>query len=401
MKKGQAAGAAVLVAIIAALLIGFIVMISPEERADILGEPLPTASDSDTVSGTTSDNNLAQATVTSNVLRKSPGRIDYLEQNEVEHPLPVVNIFTKTETEVIAEKSSAYAKKSLFSEEPDTFRFSLQDWERAENILFAFDVREASGRIKINLNKENIFNGELKSGAVPLRLPKSLLKADNELTFTLTSPGIAFWATNILALENLKIVADVTDVEAQSSTQVFLVSETERNNLEKVTLRFQPDCLYNEVGPLQIVLNGQKIYDAVPDCDLAFVPIEISSGMINKGENQIQFKTERGVYLLSHVLILSQLQEVQFPTYYFELSYDQFREIKDNKAKMRAKVEFVDSTNTKTGYLEYNGFKEHFDTRQVTLTLDLSEDAVQGTNALKIVPRRTLEIREIRMDLVR
>jgi peptide deformylase len=39
-----------------------------------------------------------------NLLKEAPGKIDFLAQRELEHPLPVATIFTETEAKVLAEK---------------------------------------------------------------------------------------------------------------------------------------------------------------------------------------------------------------------------------------------------------------------------------------------------------
>ena len=126
MKRGQAAGAAVLVAIIAVLLIGFIILVSPKERAELLDE--------DTSSDTVDDTNERGVVL----LRESPGRVDYLPQKDIEHPLPVVNVYTLKESKVIAEKNNALARKSLFSEEQATFTFPVKSLDDADNFLLAF-----------------------------------------------------------------------------------------------------------------------------------------------------------------------------------------------------------------------------------------------------------------------
>ena len=212
---------------------------------------------------------------------------------------------------------------------------------------------------------------------------------------------MAFWATNVLSLQNLKVVADVTNVAAQSSTHSFLVSETEKKNLEKVVLQFQPDCQYDDVGLLRVTVNDHELYHAVPDCELEFVPIEFSPDIVQSGENSIVFQTERGIYILSHVSIQSKLEKVEYPTYYFDISLEQFEMVKKGERRVRVKLDFVDVSSSKFGEIILNGYQSHFDTKEVEIVLDLSKDLVQGTNSLKIKPRKTLEIRELRADLVK
>jgi len=117
--------------------------------------------------------------------------------------------------------------------------------------LLSFNINAAKGNLIISLNGEDIFNSPILEGNVqPIKLPKNLLKDVNELIFSSSSPGLAFWATNEANLDQIKIVADVTSVEAQSSKNIFLVSETEKKNIEKVILKFQPNCNQEDVGKL-------------------------------------------------------------------------------------------------------------------------------------------------------
>jgi len=380
-------------AIIAGLLIGFILMIQPSERAKLLGEPVGTSTG-------TSDGDIVG--FEANLLLESPGRIDYIAQTEIEHPLPVVNIFSRTDSKVLGEKGSAIVKKSLFSEEQSSFKFSITDLANTENVLLAFKVGEASGRLIVSLNGEEIFNANIGSGNIdPLALPKAFLRGDNEIMFSVSSPGLAFWSRNSFSLESIKVVGEVKNVEAQSSTQTFLVSETEKRNMEKVVLKFQPSCQYDEVGPLVLTVNGQELYNAIPDCDIALVPIEFSADIVKVGENKVTFRAERGTFVLSHILVASKLQELDYPTYYFDVSHEQYEAVKAGLKRLRMGLDFVDVVTSKYGVVVANGHQEHFDTKEASIAIDLSTDIVQGTNSVKIKPSKTLELRQIRVDLIK
>lgn len=394
MKRGQAAGAAVLLAIIAGLIIMFIILVNPSDRAELLD--LDEDDDTDT-----SDDEIDEANVEENLLTENPGRIDYLSQREIEHSLPVVNIYTRTDSKVVAEKNSIYAKKSLFSEEIGRFTFPVTDLEHAENLLLAFEVKDIAGNLKISLNGEEVYNGLPAVGNIPpINLPQHLLQEANELAFMLSSPGIAFWSTNKASLSKVKVVGDITDISAQSSSNIFLVSETEKSNLEKVVLRFQPACKFTEVGPLIITVNGRELYNAVPDCDLEMIPIEFSPDLVHIGENELVFRATKGTYVLSHVQIKSELEEVDFPTYYFDLSEEDYQDLQSDDLRLRLSLEFVDVVSSKYGDVVFNGHLLHFDTKEVSLTIDLGEDIERGSNSLKLKPRKTLEVRELKVDLV-
>jgi len=391
-KRAQsAAGAAVLLAIIAFFIIMFIILIPPQERAELLGENTSSGSSSTTSSASVQ-----------NLLAVTPGRIDYIAQDEIEHPIPVVNIFTRTESKIIAEKNIGTTKKGIFTEQNLDFSFNLADLANTENVLLSFSVNEVKGALMVYLNGEEIYNAVPVSGPVPpIMLPRNFLNEQNVLTFKSASPGAAFWRTNTVAMEGIKVVADVTEVDAQSSTNVFLVSDTEKQNLEKAVLKFQPNCNYGEVGKLNVQINGEEVYNAVPDCDLALIPIDVAAGLLNEGQNKVTFYTDRGNYLLTHVVILSQLRAVDFPTYYFQLSHEQYTDVVDEDKRLRLTLNFVDVVSAKRGQVIYNGHTYHFDTKEDSYTIDLSIDVEQGSNSVKIKPSKTVEIRELDVDLVK
>lgn len=387
MKRGQAVGAAFLVGIIAVLLIAFVILLPPQDRADLLDQD-SSSSTSSSVSGT-------------NLLRETPGRVDYLSQRRIEHPLPVVNVFTRTEGRVLAQKNSAYAKRGAFVDEGSTFTFSVQDLEHTDNVYLGFTVSDHKGLTMITLNGENVFTGTLTEGSItPILLPKNLLQRDNTLSIAVESPGLAFWVTNVAELQDLKIVGDVTDIGGQSSRHTFIVSETELNNMDHANLKFQPSCVQQSVGKLTIRINGNEIYSAIPDCALTMVPIQFSSDLLFEGENDVVFSADAGTYVLSHVVVESKLHDVQFPTYYFDVSNEEYESVTAGNDQLRLQLSFVDVVTRKTGDVVFNGHTRRFETREVSYAIDVSDDIVRGSNSVKIRPRRTLEVRELRVDLV-
>lgn len=394
-KSGQvAAGAAILLVIIAGLLVGFIVLIPPQERAELLGESsVPTS---------TAPKVIDEAKVKINLLKVSPGKIDFLAQKEIEHPLPVINILTKTESKVLAEKNVASMKKGAFSEEKSSFKFIVPSLDQSEDFLLSFTVKSAEGDLLITLNGEEIFSSEVTAGeSLVVNLPENSIQENNEFLLSTSGVGAAFWKTNSVQLEKLKVVSDVTNIESQASKNLFLVSETEKKNLEKIRLKFKPDCDANKVGKLEVLINGNEIYSAIPDCELSLVPLEFSPSLVYSGENEIVFLTNKGAYVISNIKIESELKEVEYPTYYFEVSYEQYQDVVNEQLRLRATLNFVDIVSSKYGELVFNGHAKNFDTKEVTYTLDLSDDLVQGNNALKIKPDKTIEVQELRVDLVK
>ena len=389
-KRGQAAAAAVLLAIIAGLMIMFVILVSPDERAAILdGNGEASLEDSD-------------SSVDADILLEEyPGKVEYLSLDEVEHSLASVRVYTETESIEFKTKNSLYADNGLFSGDIGEMIFSISDLENTNNILLNFNIDDCSeGNLKITVNEEELYNQPMVSGSSPiLEIPDYLISDENDILFEVSSPGAAFWRTNYASFINLKVVGDVADFSHQEASNTFLISETEYNNVELLELQFQPECDYDDVDNLVIRINDYEIYSGVPECGLSSVPIEFSPELIYKGENYINFFVQEGEYELYHLKVISELEEIEYVTYYFDLSYEEVEAIEDEDNYVEVTLEFIDDTSTKTGYLNVNGDKEHFDTREISYVMDIGDEIVQGNNAIQIVPSTTLEVREFIVEL--
>ncbi|MBI2103042.1 hypothetical protein HYT55_04335 [Candidatus Woesearchaeota archaeon] len=392
-KRGQAAGsAAVFVAIIAALLVAFIILVNPQQRAELLGEQGTTS-----VGGTT----VPSGSLVKSLLKVAPGRIDYFSQSVIEHPLPVVTIQTRTEAKVLAEKNVVYAKNALFSDKEDTLSFSIPDLANTGNVVLGFQLQSLEGSVIVAVNGEEVLRTDAGEKIKPVLIPRNLLRDDNILTVTVSSPGAAFWRTNFVNIEHLQVVADVTSLEAQSSKNVFLLSEVEKKNLEKFVLKLRPQCIYGKVGKLSILVNSKEVYNGLPDCDLGLLSLELSPENTRQGENEIIFSTESGLYVLNNINLISSLRSIEFPTYYFELSEEDYQKVMKNGVKARLALSFVDVVAVKEADIYFNGHRIPFDTKDVVFNVDVNDFVVQGSNAVKINPRKTLEVRELRLDLIK
>src|SRR3989344_5557668 len=166
-KRGQAAGAAALIAVIAGMIVLYIIFLQPEDRAELLGE------DTFTSSGRSSSSSTRNLTL----LNESPGRIDFLSQKKIEHSIPTAHVFTQTQGSILEQKDSLTVERSLFSSKDAVFTFGLEDQENTENVLLSFNIQTQSGRLTITLNDEIIIDREITTANIePIVLPSRLLK---------------------------------------------------------------------------------------------------------------------------------------------------------------------------------------------------------------------------------
>lgn len=338
-KKGQntAGGASALIAIIAGMILLYLLLLPPDVREDLLqDQPSSEFSGED---GTGDNAKSVLDDMNNTVLEESPGRISYLRFDEFDHNLPAINLYTETEGKEKTIGNALYVKKGVFDEQSKNIEFQLPKLEQVENVYLDFKLsenRNNQGRLKINLNDEKIFSQELPEGRLgdPIKLQDRYLERENELEFSVSGVGWKFWTTNEYELDNIRVIYDKKDVSKQESKNTFMIDDTEKHNLDSAVLKFNPDCNPRNAGILTVLLNRNVVYEAVPDCG-QLNKIEISSSMVHAGKNTIRFSAEEGHYLINRVNLQTKMEKMTFPVYYFDLKEELFNihEEKEDEAE--------------------------------------------------------------------
>lgn len=387
VKKGQAsgAGAAILVMLIAVLIVVYILAIPPSQREELLeGEG------AGTVSGIENDT----------LLLATPGRMDYMAQKEIEHPISSVSLYSTTDAQVVKSVSSLYAKNAWFDKKEANVTFSLEDIENTGNVLLSFNVKDPSGSLIIELNGDEVFNSEItRINVDPIKLPEDKLKEHNTLVFKVSGVGFKFWGVNEYNLEKIKITADITDITTREAKQVFLVTSTEKENAEKSTLRFYSDCKPTETGILNVFLNGHNIFSAAPDCGVMRT-IEISPTSLVAGKNELHFKTSRGAYVIDSIVLKTDLKEMTYPTYYFDVDKETYGSIQSGLLNVGLAMEFPDDIEQKKADIFINGHAQDLYTTDRIFKLTLSPFINLGNNVIEIKPKTTLEVVNLKVATV-
>ena len=377
-------GAAVLVAIIAALIVVYILFLPPENREQLL------EGRTSTQPGSGSGQPLLLAT---------PGRIDYLAEKDIEHTLPPVSLFSSTNAVALKSIATLYAKNAWFDKVSGNGSFSVPDLAHTDEVYLSFNVKSHSGRLIISLNGHEVFNDDVQTLNVePIRLSKDLLQGENVLEFRISDVGFRFWQSNEYALEGVQITGDVTDISTQEAKSVFLITATEKDNIERAFMRFFPDCRPEEAGILDVYLNTHNIFSSVPDCGF-LRELEISPTLLNQGENTITFRTNRGAYLIDTILIKSELKEAAYPTFYFEIPDDLFAAVRAGSANIVLSIESPDEVEYKKAEIFINGHQRGLDTRERVFTLGINPFVQPGNNVIELKPRTTLDIVNLKVTV--
>jgi len=319
-RRAQSAGTAgAFIALIAGFILLYIFLLPPDIRQDLLNENGNPGSGTGNLPG---NDDLKSLGLEESALEENPGRIDYLKFNQYDHPLPAVNLYTTTSAKEKLIGDSIYIKNGVFDKEEKNISFELPDPDVVENVYLSFSLnpnRNNRGRLLIWLNNNQVYEREI-SGSIdkPIILSKKLISKKNTLRFGVSSVGWRFWTTNDYELDDIRVIYDQTDYSTQSSKNTIMLTDAEKFNLEGAKLKFNPDCTPTEVGILNVKVNNHLIFSAIPDCG-QLNTVEMSPSVLETGNNHVVFETERGYYLIDNINLQTDLKEMTYPVYYFDL----------------------------------------------------------------------------------
>lgn len=336
ISPGGSTGAAFLVLLIGVLFVLYILFLLPADRDALLN--------SDNIPGRPNqvsggyDHLLYTAVFDENV-----GKVSSINNNEIEHPLSSFTVFTAVDASLILEEQSIYIKNSAFEKKDKVLEFNL-DRFKTNNVYLSFDIYRPTGKLNVYLNGVSIYEGTPKAGNIqPIKINRELLKNQNVLFFTVSSPGVAFWKVNQFEIHNLKLAADITDDSNSINNQKIYLAAKEYEMLKTATLKFFPDCSYDNVENLIVKVNGKTSYYGTPDCGIINF-ITLTNETLKVGENDLQFVSEKGSYTIDSVELKSKLVEVENPIFYFELPEELFTISKEEEAYC-GKVDGICPTN--------------------------------------------------------
>ena len=395
-KKSQSGSkAAILVAIIMAIIILYILFMPPAEREILLYNQTV----NETSGGASTEQNAT-------LLLEHPGLLEYLPKTEYDKSIPSFSLYTQTEGTVIKKQDFVTVKNSWLTTQKYEFTFSVPDMENTGDFILNFNVEKANGDMIVELNGKIIYDKEINGANVAINLDKADIREQNTLVFSVSSVGIKFWSTNIYELSAVQVIASVTDISKQFSKNIFIVSTTEANNIDKSQLKFNIDCNKNsELEKLEVLINGHSIYSQLPLCGDRILQ-DFDQNILLSGENTIEFRTNFAkpttarydIYNAAVNLKLKQMAYVN-QTYYFDISTKRFNNVKNGKKKIYLKILFTDDFERKMADIFVNGAPSaSIDTTQKNFSKDITgflpDDlwVKNGNNGIKIVQKTNLNI---------
>lgn len=325
-KKGV--GAPNLIIAITVLIIIYILFLPPQDRASLLGE-----SNNGLINQNDNSNNNYQNNynfVDEVVLEAIPGNIDYTELNELEIPLNSFTLINNVDATILEEYNPFYIKNGIGDKISKNLTLNIPNLNNVDNVQLVFETKVHKGVLNVKVNGNTVYQYDINTiQPGPIKIKKSLLSTENSIEFEVSGVGINFWETNQYSLEDIKVIAEVSDTSRQNSLNTFYITEEQGNSIEKARLKFNPDCNVYESGVLTITLNDRVVFSGIPDCgSLNFV--DFAPNLIYIGKNKINFNSESGSYLIDLISLKLELEDNEIPVYYFELDDQLFNLYNDN-----------------------------------------------------------------------
>lgn len=326
-RRAQQTGsqAAMVVGIITLLIIFYILFLPPEERDAILGDTTPGMSGSSSTGGSSGQQPSYIGDV---IFRENIGRIDYQSLDSYEYDLSAINIYETQDTEVLGTQSNFMLRNGWFENKESRMEFYVEDPGQITNTMLSVTLKDVGrGSFIMTLNGEEIYNyNPSQPNLDPIEInPDMLNRGTNVVRFMVSGVGVSFWTTNQVQVESAKVVATISDTSRSESMTSFYITSDESSDIEKAVIKFFPDCRTSDAGLLTVDLNHISIFKGVPDCGILNTQA-ISPSRLNVGKNTLQFRTDKGSYLIDQITVKTFLEEPMQPTYYFDLDDELFKD---------------------------------------------------------------------------
>ena len=390
--------AALVVVIIAAVIILYILALPPDVRNWLL-------TNGSNYSTPGSGPGQGQGLEVSNLLDETPGLLTVQASSFKSLMIPSFSLKITTEGSVLSQLPNILVLHGVFTSKQYSFPFKIENPDLVSNVRLSFNVNKASGRLVIFLNGQEIFNAKLSKGSPkPILLPKDLLRPNNELLFTVSSPGLAFWRVNTYELENVLITATVTDVSRSESSQQVVLGDEDVQNLDRVEVSGIVECSQAK-GLLTILVNDLLVFKALPDCG-SVMHLAVDPSTLHRGVNVLTFKSEQD-YAFDNLRLKLYFSKPLHPTYYFNIDDSYFETSASGEQVLKPGfavklfLDFPDPDARKQLEVSVNGRKFVVDTFNAEFEKDISSYVFSGVNSVKLKPLRNVEVSRLKIVLQR
>jgi len=380
-KRAQSAvEVSVLIFLIAVAMVGYIILLPQEDRAELLGESTVDGS-SDGSSGTT-------------LLSESPGKVSSTKSTTQSRSLEPLRLYSTTESTSKSLASSLSVSRNILQNNYKSITFDIENLETLEGLQVLFLISESKGKMTVTLNDEIVYEGKLTTNELPLELPLDALRAeDNELKLS-TNLAWNIFSPNYYLLQDVQLLQDYT-VSDTSATRTFSLEDpSEVNN---AVLNYFITCNADENGILTISLNNREVFSDRIFCNyLNERELSLDEDYLQTS-NTLKFEVTEGDYNIEELDVSIKSKKKDYPSFTFDLDSDLYNEIIAGEKDVYLKMSFADAISEKSGSILVQEYSFNFDTESDSYEKKISTYIDDGANTITLEPTADFEIDNLKV----
>lgn len=357
---------AVLIVIIALLMLTYFVLLPSEEKEELLGIKAEKE-------GITEINL---------ILAETPGHVYPFSKETEEKRITSFSLFSQVKTAAVSLASRIHTSRNIFTGQSEKLNFVLDDLGRIKSLGLLFNIVKAKGDLVVFLNEQEIFRGEIVTGDLPIDLPVSLLKVNNELKIYASNPGWRFLSTNYYDLKDVQLIKRYSE-ENKFESRDFLVYDREK--VKRASLKFYANCMdiKEEQGHLNINVNNIGLLSGRVSCVTDKIDLDIDKSYLRTGKNILTFEIDKGNYMFEQIFLNLIFEKEYYPEYYFVID--------EKEGNYELKMDFAEK-EIKRASIMLNGKDIEVAEEDLEYVKDVTGYLKEGENYLKIVPKNEFTI---------
>lgn len=259
-------------------------------------------------------------------------------------------------------------------------------------------LREVQGGLRVYVNNQEVYSGRPMSRSNKQILDLPIRQGINTIRIESTERWW-LWGSNSAQIDSVQVIANVYSPQTARSEQSFSLPLENRQHLERASLRFLLGC--DELRQqMTIRLNDRLIGSTVFDCESPH-EIELPISALDD-TNRIVFEASRGVASVQSPTLRFLYTRSVDPLYYFHLTDDQWRDVRDGTKEARLYVSFVRDGHEKDLIVDVNGnyVSVRLDRDEREFRQDITRFIERGENYLRLEARRSAQIVKVQVFLV-
>lgn len=380
-KAQSAIEVTVIVLILAIGMVGYVILLPEDVRNELLDDSATSSSDSDDVDGEV-------------LLSESPGYVSPSKSSSHTRSLEPIRLYSTTESNIKTLISSITVSKSIIGNNYKSIKFDIDNLEELEELELLFFVSEYKGDLRIKLNEQLVYDGELNSADLPITLPiDSLVSEGNVIEFS-TDFSWNIFSPNYYLLQDIKLIQDYL-VEDKSTTRTFSIDSPD--DISSVVLNYFITCNSNENGILTISMNNREMFSDRIFCEyLNKRELSLEEDYIAIS-NTLKFEITEGDYNIEEIQITEKTRAQDYPSFSFDLDNDLYQEIASGEKDIYLKLTFDDDTSDKEATIYVQDYSFDFNTDASSYERKISTYVDDGANTITIESLESFKITNLKV----